>query len=90
MISDTFAQGGEIPIVGGLCPERHECICTLASGVFYDLIANVTINMGCDVRGRIGKLHALLSKWTHLMTRDLTSLIFCLDIVVIGHYLCLI
>ena len=47
-ISNSFAQGGEIPIVGGLCPEGHECICTPASGVFHDLTANVNINMGCD------------------------------------------
>jgi hypothetical protein len=30
MTSSVFAQGGEIPIVGGLCPEGHECICTPA------------------------------------------------------------
>lgn len=48
MVSNSFAQGGEIPIVGGLCPEGHECICTPASGVFHDLTANVNINMGCD------------------------------------------
>ena len=48
MTTNSFAQGGEIPIVGGLCPEGHECICTPASGVFHDLTTNVNINMGCD------------------------------------------
>jgi hypothetical protein len=48
MTTSVFAQGGEIPIVGGLCPEGHECICTPASGVFHDLTENVNINMGCD------------------------------------------
>src|SRR5690242_12877544 len=48
MISQSYGQAGEIPIVGGMCPEGHECICTPASGVFHDLTANANINMGCD------------------------------------------
>ena len=46
IINNSFAQGGGIPIVGGLCPEGHECICTPASGVFYDLTVNVNLNIG--------------------------------------------
>ena len=46
--STSYAQGGEISIVGGLCSSGHECISTPGSGVFHDLTANVNINMGCD------------------------------------------
>ena len=41
------ADSGEIPIVGGMCPEGHECICTPDTGVFHDLTAQVNINTGC-------------------------------------------
>lgn len=37
-----------MPVVGDLCPEGHECICTPLSVVFQDPTANVNINMGRD------------------------------------------
>ena len=51
MASYSFAADpGEISIVGGMCPEGHECICTPGFGVFHDLTAQQSVNMGCDGR----------------------------------------
>ncbi|MER5174820.1 MAG: hypothetical protein ABJB76_07240 [Candidatus Nitrosocosmicus sp.] len=51
MASYSFAvDPGEIAIVGGMCPEGHECICTPQSGVLHDITAQQSVNMGCDGR----------------------------------------
>lgn len=48
MAGNSFAEPGETPIVGGMCPEGHECFCTPQSGVFHDRTAQMNVNMGCN------------------------------------------
>jgi hypothetical protein len=41
------ANAQDVPVIGGLCPEGHDCSCTPASGVFHDHTTGDNINTGC-------------------------------------------